>query len=236
VLEYPALLAAQVLADYAEQAANGSRDLATGFSFRRDVLSLKVLWFGSPDRADSVLSPFSHLAGAAPCAAKLTTFWDLQTASDDAVPWGRRYYAKGGFLARLDESTIEWLVASLARAPTEDCDVYVIQLGGAVTDVGDDATAYSGRSAAFYWVVNGVWDDPRDDEMCLAWGRQTAQGLSDASIVGNYINEQSDATPDVARASYGALTYERLVAVKQRYDPANVFRLNQNIRTQPVPG
>jgi len=236
VLEYPAASAGEVLEDYAEHAANAPRDLTTGFSFRRDVLSLKVLWFGSPDRADSALSPFSRLAGAARSAKRLTTFWDLQTASDDAVPWGRRYYAKGGFLDRLDESTVRWLATSLSRAPTDDCDVYVIQLGGAVTDVGDDATAYTGRSAAFYWVVNGVWDDSGDDEACLEWGRETAQGLSDASIVGNYINEQSDATPDVARTSYGAATYERLVAVKQRYDPANVFRLNQNIRAQPLPG
>jgi FAD/FMN-containing dehydrogenase len=99
-----------------------------------------------------------------------------------------------------------------------------------VADVADEDTAYTGRSAAYYWVVNGVWDHPADDEACLAWGRRTANGLSEQSLAGNYINEQSEVTPDVARNAYGDATYSRLEAAKQRYDPSNVFRLNQNIR------
>jgi len=105
----------------------------------------------------------------------------------------------------------------------------VIQLGGAVADVSDDATAYTGRSAAFYWVVNGVWDTPEMDEACLSWGRKTAEGLSKRSLAGNYINEQSDVNPEVARSAYGPSTYDRLVTLKQRYDPTNLFRLNQNV-------
>ena len=156
----------------------------------------------------------------------------MQRSSDDALAWGRRYYAKGGFLSGINEAVVAQLTQSTAEAPTADCDVYVLQLGGAVADISDSSTAYTGRSAAFYWVVNGVWDDPADDAACLAWGRATAEGLSRLSLAGNYVNEQSDASPEVARLAYGDETFQRLVAIKQRYDPANVFRLNQNV--QPV--
>jgi hypothetical protein len=196
----------------------------------REALRVKAIWYGSPETRDQALLPFATLGGATPTASTTSTFWQLQRASDDFLPWGRRYYAKGGFLAAMDESTIATLTDSTASAPTADCDVYVVQLGGAVADLDDDATAYTGRDAAFYSVVNGVWDDEADDEDCITWGRSTAESLRSRSLAGNYVNEQSDASPDLVRQAYGDATYQRLVAVKQEFDPTNLFRLNQNIQ------
>jgi FAD/FMN-containing dehydrogenase len=93
--------------------------------------------------------------------------------------------------------------------------------------VPEDATAYSGRQAAYYWIAEPVWDDPADDERCVAWGRAAATKISDQSIQANYVNEQGDTA--VAPSAYGALKYERLARLKARCDPANLFRLNQNI-------
>jgi len=227
---YPAADAGRVLASYAELVEAAPRELATGFMLSQDHLRMKTVWYGSPGMADSVLGPFQQLGEAVPKETHSSTFWELQQASDEALPWGRRYYAKGGFLSAVDPTVIDWLTQCVNQAPTSDCDVYVIQLGGAVADVSDDATAYTGRSAAFYWVVNGVWDTPEEDEACLSWGRNTAEGLSARSLAGNYINEQSDVSPEVARNAYGSDTYDRLVSLKQRYDQTNLFRLNQNVR------
>lgn len=78
--------------------------------------------------------------------------------------------------------------------------------------------------------VDDVWDAHDEDETCLSWGRDTAAGLSARSLAGNYINEQSDVSPEVARSAYGPATYDRLVSLEQRYDPTNLFHLNQSVR------
>jgi FAD/FMN-containing dehydrogenase len=106
-------------------------------------------------------------------------------------------------------------------------EVYVLQLGGAVKDIDEAATAYAGRAAEFYWIANAMWNDPAEDQACMAWGRETARRLALHSAATNYVNEQSDS--GIAQSAYGAEKFARLGAIKRRYDPANVFRLNQNI-------
>lgn len=113
--------------------------------------------------------------------------------------------------------------------PTEESEVYCLQLGGAVTDVADHATAYSGRSAQWYWIVQPIWDDRKDDGRCLAAGRAGAARMTAVSARDNYVNEQADAGAEIAAQSYGQAKYRRLGALKARLDPANLFRLNQNI-------
>lgn len=103
-------------------------------------------------------------------------------------------------------------------------------VGRAVADVDDDETAYSGRSHPFYCVVTGPWDRPEDREAATRWGRETAALFSQESgVVSNCVNEQSDSSQDFVRRAYGEKKYRRLVEVKRRTDPTNLFRLNQNI-------
>jgi hypothetical protein len=129
------------------------------------------------------------------------------------------------------DATVAEAMAEIGRtAPTEASEVYMIQLGGAVSDVAEDATAYSGRTAGFYWIVMPIWDDPADDARCLAWGRDSGRILADLSEAGNYVNEQSDFGREQSVQAYGAAKYRRLAALKSRMDPGNLFRLNQNIQ------
>jgi FAD/FMN-containing dehydrogenase len=160
------------------------------------------------------------------------SFLELQRASDEALAWGRRYYSKGGFLADMDDRVIEVIADSLGDAPLPELEVYCLQLGGAVSDVDEDATAYSGRAAAFYWISQGVWDDPHDDEAAIAWCRRTARRLGELSMSANYVNEQADT--GIAHSAYGESKYRRLADLKWRYDPTNLFHLNQNIQPMPA--
>ena len=91
------------------------------------------------------------------------------------------------------------------------------------------AAAYLGRHAGFYWIAEPVWDLADADARCIAWGRLAGQRLSEISRAGNYVNEQADFGKDVAYDAYGAEKYKRLAKLKARFDPSNVFRLNQNI-------
>ena len=156
----------------------------------------------------------------------------LQSRNDEHFAWSRRYYCKGGFWSDVSDEAIDTMLLSVADAPTPDSEVYAIQLGGAISDIADDATAYTGRGAGYYWIAEPVWDDAADDERCIAWGRTTGKSLSKLSMAGNYVNEQADAGTVVALDAYGAEKYQRLARLKTRLDPHNLFRLNQNITPQ----
>jgi hypothetical protein len=102
-------------------------------------------------------------------------------------------------------------------------------LGGAVARVSEDATAFPNRQAQHNLNIVGAWEltDP-DPQRHIAWVRQTWEAMQPFST-GGYVNFMSDEPADRLRAVYGPEKYQRLVALKRRYDPANVFRHNQNI-------
>lgn len=227
--DYPPEAIAAVLRGYRELVAHAPRELTTTFFMTRSNLTVTAFWSGPTDGSEATVRAFGRLAQPRSGEVGGQTFLELQSRGDEHYAWGRRYYAKGGFLGGLEDGVIDCLAESIAGAPTPDSELYCIQLGGAVADVDEDATAYSGRNAAFYWIAEPVWDDPRDDARCLAWGRSTAQRLAAMSQAGNYVNEQADFGKDVAYSAYGAAKYERLARLKARFDPSNLFRLNQNI-------
>ena len=156
----------------------------------------------------------------------------MQRRNECHFCWGRRCYAKGGYFGEIDSSVIECMSASIASSPTPDSELYVIQLGGAIADIAEGTTAYNGRAASYYWIADSIWDDKIDDKRCIAWSRSTAGHLTALSLGGNYVNEQADSGKEVAFNAYGAEKYCKLARLKARFDPTNLFRLNQNI--EPV--
>lgn len=228
-LTYPATGSAETLTRYREAAANAPRELTTAIIVGKDELLLRVIWTGSTRGAEAAVGSFAFPGGVEDPRTDMT-FVELQRASDELLPWGRRYYSKGGFLADMDDRVISVIADSVAEMPVPGLEVYCLQLGGAVSDIGEDATAYSGRAGAFYWISQGVWDSPDDDERAIAWCRRTAQRLGELSLKSNYVNEQADT--GLARSAYGEGKYRRLAHLKWRYDPTNLFRMNQNI--EPV--
>ena len=227
---YPAASTAEVLHRYRDATADTPRELTTAFIASDHELALRAIVSGPSARQHAAIDRFAFPGGGED--PERLSFIQLQRAGDDALPWGRRYYSKGGFLAGLDDRVIDLISDSIAETPVPGLEIYCLQLGGAVADVDDNATAYSGREAGFYWIAQGAWDRPADDERAIAWCRRTAARLGEVSMNANYVNEQADT--GVARSSYGESKYRRLGQLKGRYDPTNVFRLNQNI--EPVLG
>jgi FAD/FMN-containing dehydrogenase len=215
-------------------AADAPWELTISFSATREAVAVTAFWAGAPARADAALAPFGQLAASANGRHGPASFLDLQRRTDQHSAWGRRYYAKGGFVRNVDAALVDRIADALAEAPTDHSEVYVPQLGGAVADVDEDATAYSGREAGFYWVVEPIWDDSADDVLCLEWGRRHAGRLAELSMDANYVNEQADTGGDFPEQAYGSSKYERLRQIKARYDPSNLFRLNPNIEPAPA--
>ena len=228
---HPAAAIAETLTRYRDTAMDAPRELTTAFVVTKDELMLRAIWTGSTAGADAAVDRFAFPRGAQDPRIDMT-FVELQRASDDLLPWGRRYYSKGGFLTEIDDRVIDVMADSVEEMPVPGLEVYCLQLGGAIGDVDEQATAYSGRAGAFYWISQGAWDDPDDDDRAIAWCRRTARRLGELSMNANYVNEQADI--GVARSAYGESKYRRLAQVKWRYDPTNVFRLNQNV--EPIRG
>lgn len=223
---HPTAATIATLMRYREAAAGAPRELTTAFVVNRDELLLRAIWTGSWVGADAALERFAFPGGVQDDKTEMT-FVELQRASDELLPWGRRYYSKGGFVAALDDRVIDVIADSVRDIPVSGLEVYCLQLGGAVCDIDEDATAYSGRAGAFYWITQGVWDGAEDDDRAIGWCRRTARRLSELSMNANYVNEQADT--GIAPSAYGDSKYRRLAHIKGRLDPTNVFHLNQNI-------
>jgi FAD/FMN-containing dehydrogenase len=225
--EYPASEAPAVLRRFRDALVSAPRELTTLFVLMPKGLVITALCSGSSHGAEAALAPFGTLGHAASLSNGELTFLELQRLSDERMAWGRRYYSKGGFFSSLGDSAIEEIVGAMETAPILEAEVYCLQLGGAVGDVKESATPYSGRAAAHYWITECAWDNPEDDVRSVAWGRNTAAKLTPLSLRGNYVNEQSET--GIAQSAYGEEKYDRLSKIKWRYDPTNLFRLNQNI-------
>ena len=120
------------------------------------------------------------------------------------------------------------MIAAAARLPGPECEIFVAQLGGAMGRVKPEATAFVGRDANYIMNVHGRWSDARDDERVRAWARQVFQDAVPYATGSGYVNFLTEDEADRVAASYGA-NYPRLQAVKQRFDPSDLFRMNLNI-------
>ena len=151
-----------------------------------------------------------------------------QALFDAAVPAGLGYYWKSHFLRGLDDAAIEALVEQNQHAPQPWSYTLLFQLGGAVSRVGSGATAFAERSAPFAVNINGAAASAADDETVIDWTRATYEALEPFSTGGVYVNFVGNEGEARTRAAYGG-AYDRLAALKSRYDPDNVFRSNQNV-------
>jgi FAD/FMN-containing dehydrogenase len=153
----------------------------------------------------------------------------LQSSLDAGSPPGLRNYWKSSFFDDLSDDVIAVLVAGFAPVSSPRSSVLIEGLGGVMSRVPVDATAFSQRRAAHDLLIASAWDDPGDDDRQLGWARDLFAAM-DPYISGQaYVNYLGAGEADRVRAAYGATKYARLVALKDRYDPHNLFRLNQNI-------
>jgi FAD/FMN-containing dehydrogenase len=159
------------------------------------------------------------------------TYLDLQ-AQAGILPFGLRHYWKGHFLRDLDVGTFSAL-ADAAAAPDAIDHAFVLIEGiaGAARSEPVGGAAFGQRAARWNASALGIWESPGDDETAISWARRVAALLEPLSLSGGgYVNYAPvDETPERVKAAYGADRWSRLVAVKRRYDPENVFRFNHNI-------
>lgn len=154
----------------------------------------------------------------------------LQSISEHFNPRGYRNYLKTNYLTNLSDDAIDIMVERYTSVPAPFSHIVVEHMGGAVSRMDPQATAYNYRDAQYNFLIVGIWNDPAEDARNIQWVRGLWQALQPFSTGHIYVNYESDVGVDRVKAAYGAAKYERLVALKNTYDPTNFFRLNANIK------
>lgn len=169
-------------------------------------------------------SPIADFSGARPYQ-EVQQFFD-----EDFPPRTMRYYWKSRYLRELPDQAADLLVRLNEASPSPHSTLDVWQLGGAMGRVAADATAFGGRSAPYLLGIEANWEDPGADAACIAWAREVFEAVEPFAAPGQYANfpgfyEDNEA---LVNDVFGA-NMARLAALKRRYDPDNLFRLNHNI-------
>jgi FAD/FMN-containing dehydrogenase len=155
-----------------------------------------------------------------------------QQAFDPLLTPGARNYWKSHNFTGLSDGVITTIIDYAGRLPSEQCEIFVGQLGGAASRVAPDATAYPHREANLVMNVHARWDQPTQDGNCIGWARAFFEAAKPYATGGAYSNFMTADEIERTSAAYGA-NYERLAAIKRRYDPDNLFHVNWNIRPAP---
>jgi FAD/FMN-containing dehydrogenase len=201
--------------------------------WERPLASVGYVWVGDPDQGRELLAALRE--GTPPVAERVQelSYLELQTMDDEAHRHGllRRYW-KGHYLGELGDAAI---VAFLSRGDDGAGDPVLLpsgslqSYGGAIADVADDETAFGHRDALVEFVAVAAWTDPAQDQPQMAAARGYG-AVVEPFASGVYVNDLTDEGQAGIRRAYGPDTLARLAALKDRYDPANLFHLNHNIR------
>jgi len=195
----------------------------------RPVVGIVATHCGDAARAEEELKDLRLFGPPLMDNFGVKNYLDVQRLSDESSAWGKRFYMKSAFFPSLPDAVGDICAGHVADAPG-DCTVSIWTWGRAISQVGEEDSAFNGRSAAYWGSAECVWQDPSLDAEHIAWGRAVLADLEPFAMSGRYVNDVVETGVDVVRSVYGDGKYERLLNLKRRWDPDNVFRMNQNVR------
>ncbi len=194
------------------------------------VIAFIVCYSGPLEKGEEVIRPLREFGSPMVDAVGPMPYTEVQGLGDPLYPPGRLNYWKSSFVDELSDRAIDTMVAHFAAVPSPLSLMALEQLGGAVSRVGKDETAFNERSAPYSFIITSEWTDPAESGKNIRWTRDLWEAMRPFESEAAYVNYLGEDEQDRIRAAYGAEKYERLVALKNKYDPTNFFRLNQNIR------
>jgi hypothetical protein len=186
-------------------------------------------WSGPLERGEKALEPIRK---AGPVAAELVTpmpFPVLNSAFDGLLPPGLQHYWKAAFAPGLTDGAISAHLQHGPKVPVVNSTMHIYPINGACHRVKADATAFAYRDAQFATVIAGMWPEPADNTKNIKWVKDYYAALQPHSAAGGYVNFMADDDQGRVRDNYKG-SYERLAQVKAKYDPSNLFHVNQNIK------
>jgi len=243
IVAYPFEKAKQVLKLYREFTIASPDEMASGIVLislpdGTPVVGIVICHSGALSEGERVVKPLRTLGprlidqiGAIPYTA-------AQKLIDGFYPPGLQNYWKSSFLRTISDEAIDIIVAYCAKRPSPICHGLIEhQLGGAVKRIDREATAFGQRDAEYSFMSLGVCGEAAEAEKCTRWAREfwdAMQPWSTGGVYVNYLGREADEGAGRIEAAYGPEKYARLAALKNKYDPGNLFRLNQNIKPSRV--
>ncbi|MBY5386401.1 FAD-binding oxidoreductase [Rhizobium leguminosarum] len=173
-------------------------------------------------RLRAIGNPIADVVGPVP-------FTGWQQAFDPLLTPGARNYWKSQDFASLSDAAIDVLLKAVRKLPGPECEIFVGHVGGAAGRVPTEATAFPQRSSHFVMNVHARWREAGMDGSCIGWARDLFEATKPHSVGTAYINFMPEDEGDRVETAYGA-NYARLAEIKRRYDPNNLFRMNQNVK------
>ena len=193
-----------------------------------DVVVFPLVHSGSVEDGRRAAAPVLEFGEPLASAVGPTPYAGFQTAFDPLLaPGGRNYWKSNNFSA-LSDAALDVVIASATDLPGPECEIFLAQLGGAMARVAPGDTAFVARDASYIMNVHGRWSDPRDDDKVRSWARRSFEAAAVHATGSGYVNFLTEDEGERVAASYGS-NHARLQAVKRRYDPDNLFRMNLNI-------
>jgi hypothetical protein len=198
------------------------------------VAGIAACYCGPVAEGERLLGPLKTLHTPLVDQLGPTSYTAVQTMLDASYPSGVHHYWKSSFLHDIGDKAIETMIAHCTTPASPMCHALLeYQLGGAVGRIDRGATAFAARDAQHAFVSLGVTTEPAEAKRCTQWAREfwdAMQPFSTGRVYVNYLGREVDEGAERIRAAYGAEKFQRLLGLKEKYDPTNLFRLNQNIR------
>ena len=194
----------------------------------RKVCAIVWCYTGPLDKAPEATAPVREFGSPLMVGLQEMPFNALQQAFDGLYPAGLQWYWRSDFCAEITDAAISVHEKYGALLPTGHSTMHMYPIGGAASRIAGNATAFAHRSGGWAAVIVGVDPDPANADQISAWAKDYWSELHPTSAGGTYVNFLMDEGAERVRDSYGS-NYPRLAAIKNRYDPDNVFHINQNI-------
>ena len=187
-----------------------------------------VCYAGPMEKEEHALGPLREFGQPLIDQIEPIPYMQVQSARDAKNVPGPRHYWKDNFLTEISDSAIDVMVECFSAVPSKQTAVTLARLGGAVGRVPKGETAFYHRDMAYDLIVLSGWDDHSDSESNIRWTDDFWEALRTEMPPAVYVNDLGDEGEDRIRDAYGG-NYKRLAVLKNKFDPSNFFRLNQNI-------
>lgn len=244
MLLYPAPMAAAVTCNFAQFMADAPDEVGGAVALitapdaefvpeparGQPIAAVVASYAGPPADGEQVLAPLRAFGPPAADLVQPMPYVELQQLIDPGNPKGLRNYWSADFLTGLPDKAIETICEHHLAVPSPMSQIILIPGGGALTRIPDDRTALTQRQAPFNIHILSMWENETDDPANITWTRRLAADLRPYATGRVYLNFIGDEGEDRVRSAFGPQAYTRLQALKDRYDPHNLFRLNQNIK------
>jgi len=195
----------------------------------KEVVVLALCYAGDPAEGEKLVAPLRTFGTIAGEFVGVQPYAAWQQAFDPLLTKGARNYWKSHNFTELSEGALDVIIEYAGKLPSPHSEIFIGTIGGQTTRVSPDAMAYSSRDARYVMNVHGRWETAAEDQKGVAWAREFFAKAQPFASKGAYINFLTEEEAGRIEFAYGA-TYKRLVEVKTKYDPTNLFRMNQNIK------